>query len=302
MADDEALSANNAVISDVVETQFGLHLIKLEGVRSEDAEPLGVKRYEFEDEIKKEQAASLFYDQSERLAALAYENPDNLDLVTEELGLKVVTSEDFTRDKGEGLFANEDVRSIAFSTLVLQDNSNSDIIEISPTHVVVLRLNEHKPSAAIPLDVVRNSIVARIENDKGYEQTKAAALEVKKKIESGAAIDSFDSQEGIKVKMLDGIGRRDNDKAGSPIILRTAFDISPGQDGKHSARIVNLFDGNITMVVLKQTNAAVDIANEQIESIRQGLTQENANIEILNALTYMRNNASIDTNKRLLQE
>ena len=81
---------DKGAVSDVVETQFGYHLIKLVDVRSEPVIPLGVKRYEFEDEIKADSVASMFYDLSERLASTAYENPDSLDVVVE-LGPPCIT-------------------------------------------------------------------------------------------------------------------------------------------------------------------------------------------------------------------
>ena len=169
-------------VSEVVETQFGYHLIMLDDVRSETVEPLGVKRYEFEDELKSDAIASMFYDLSERLASTAYENPDNLDVVVEDLGLKLKTTDYFSRFKGDGIADNEKVRNIAYSSLVLEQGSNSDIVEISPTHVVVIRLNEHVPATAIPLEDVNSKIEAILKALNGHEQTRTAALDVKSKI------------------------------------------------------------------------------------------------------------------------
>ena len=145
-------------VSEIVTTQFGIHLIKLDDVRSESITPIGVKRYEFEEELKADIVASTFYDLSERLASLAYENPDNLDVIKEELGLEVKTSLPFSRALGEAIATNEKFRNIAFSPLVLEQGSNSDIIEISPTHVVVLRINKHTPEMAIPLETVKSKV------------------------------------------------------------------------------------------------------------------------------------------------
>jgi peptidyl-prolyl cis-trans isomerase D len=292
---------DKGVVSDVVETQFGFHLIKLEDVRSEAVEPLSVKRHEFEDELKTEEAASMFYDLSERLASLAYENPDNLDVVVQELGLEVKSSDSFSRNKGDGLFADEKLRSAAFSPLVLEQGSNSDIIELSPTHVVVLRLNKHTPAVEIPLEAVSSKIEDILKKQNGKKETRAAALEIKSKIESGKAIDSFKS-DGITLAKYDKLGRRDGAKVGMPSILHNAFDLQPGRDGKPAVRIVDLVDGGMVLVVLRAVNYPDEIPPQELEQVRENVARERANNEFGDTLSAIKNNADIDINARILDD
>jgi len=299
--DMELSDKGKGIVSDIVETQFGFHLIKLEDVRSETIEPLGVKRYEFEDELKKEAAASMFYDLSERLASIAYENPDSLDVVVEELGLKINTSSDFSRSKGDGISANEKVRNIAFSPLVLEQNTNSDIIEISPTHVVVLRLNQHTPEEAIPLEDISARIEGILITQNGYKQTKAAAVDVKAKIDAGENIESFKS-EGVNVEVIANLGRRDSTKVSDPSILYNAFDILPGQDEKPTAKVVDLISGDVALVVLTRVNSPAEIAPDKLELVKNGVLRENANIDFSNILSSIKNSADIDKNLRLLEK
>lgn len=287
-------------VSEVVETQFGYHLIKLNDVRSETVEPLGVKRYEFEDEIKKDSVASTFYDLSERLAAIAYENPDNLDAVVDELGIKVATSGSFSRDKGQGIAENEKVRSIAFSSLVLEEGSNSDVIEISPTRVAVVRLNEHLPAIAIPLDVVSSKIENILKSQKGRNQAKAAALAVKTKIESGESIDSQKS-DGIKIETIKALGRSENAKVSAPSILHNAFEISPNQDGSPSLKVVDLVTGDVALLVLTKVNSPANISEDKLDLVKNEALRESITRDFSNALLSIKNNAEIDINQRVVE-
>jgi len=286
-------------VSNVVESQFGLHLIKLDDVRSEAVEPLGIKRYSLEEDLKADSVASMFYDMSERLASIAYENPDSLDFVVEELGLKINTSKTFSRIKGEGIAEDEKVRNIAFSALVLQDRANSDIIEITPSHVIVLRINEHNPSKAIPLELVSSKIENIVKIKRGHEQTKTAALEVKTKIEAGESVDSLKA-DGISVDVIVALGRNDISNVSDPSILSNAFDLVISDTGNPNARVVDLISGDVVLVVLDKVNPAKDITQDKLDLVKNQYLRENSVRAFSNALLSIKESADIDKNTSII--
>ncbi len=288
-------------LSDIVTTQFGFHLIQLDDIRSETITPLGVKRYEFEEELKADSVASTFYDLSERLASLAYENPDNLDIIKEELGLEIKTSDCFSRAEGKAIAANEKVRNIAFSPLVLEQGSNSDIVEISPTHVAVLRINEHKPETVIALETVKSKVENILKAQQGHERTKAAAMVAKTKLESGATLDSIKA-EGVSVVDVKSLARTENERVGDPLILRNAFDMPIIEDGKPRVKIVDLLSGDVAIVVLTKVNVAEVTAKDKLDLVKREITSDKAVREFTGALDLMRNNADIDKNIRILED
>ena len=286
-------------ISDVVQSQFGFHIIKLDDIRSEPVESLESKRPGLEEELKADTVASMFYDISERLASTAYENPDSLDTVVEELGLTINTSKFFTRAKGEGIAASESVRDAAFSPLVLEQGANSDIVEISPEHVIVLRLNERIPSKAVPLELVKSKIENILKVKNGHEQTKAAALEVKSRIEAGEAIDSLKA-EGITVDVITSLGRKDKSKVSDPSILHDAFDITLGEGTGPTVREVDLITGDVALVVLDKVNVVEDISQDELDLVKNAFLRENAVRAFSNALSSMKENADIEKNTRII--
>ena len=288
-------------VSDVVETQFGYHLIKLVDVRSESIVPLGVKRYEFEDEIKEDSVASMFYDLSERLASTAYENPDSLDVVVEDLGLKIKTSEHFTRISGVGIAADEKVRTIAFSPLVLEQGSNSDIVEISPTHVIVMRVNEHVPATALPLADISTKIETILKVQSGHKQTMAAAMDAKAKIEAGEVVDGLKA-DGVTVEVLKSLGRRDNARVSDPSLLRSAFEMLPAQDGKSAVQEVDLISGDVALVVLDKINTPENILQGQQDLVKSEVLRESAIRDFSSALMLIKDGASIDRNMSLVNK
>ena len=292
---------DKVAISEIVETQFGYHLIKLDDVRSETIEPIEIKRYGYEEELKADNIASMFYDLSERLASTAYENPDSLDITSEELGLKILSSDYFTRNKGKGVTENEKIRNIAFSSLVLEQGSNSDVIEISPAHVVVLRLNDHIPATAIPMEQVSSKIenILRVLN--GHKQTKAAALDVKSKIEAGESIESLKA-DGVKVDVISSLGRKDNTKVSDPSILRNAFEITPDQNEAPSVKEIDLISGDIALIVLTKVNAPDSIAQDKLDLVKNDALRDNATRDFSSTLLAIKESADISKNKRLVEK
>lgn len=301
--DSAGFDNNRGVISEIIETQFGYHLIKLDDVRSEPIEAFATKRYHFESELKTDIVASMFYDLVERLAETAFENPDSLDISAEELGLTIHSSDYFPRHQGAGIAANEALRNIAFSPLVLEQDNNSDIIEISQEHVVVIRMREHMPATAIPLEQVRATVEDILMVQAGYKQTHAAALEVKAKIgsmlEAGKNIASLQAN-GVQAQVITSLGRNDFSKVSEPAILHSAFDITLNKDDAVPVDIIDLMSGDVALVVLTKVNVPDNITQDTLELVRNNALRDKAIRDFSSTLLAIKESADIDINRRLM--
>jgi peptidyl-prolyl cis-trans isomerase D len=160
-----------------VKTQFGFHIIKLEDIKPEVVRPFEEVREQLLTELKKERAETAFYGQAEQFANLAFENPNSLEVLTKTLNLKSKTTELFSnkgsQDK-DSILSNPKVVRAAFSDAVLKDGYNSDVIQIDEQHIVVLRLKDHEPAKAKPIEDVKDDIVAALTKERIEE--KAASL------------------------------------------------------------------------------------------------------------------------------
>jgi len=193
-----------------VKTQFGFHLIKLENIKPEVVRPFEEVREQLLAELMKERAESAFYGQGEQFANLAFESPNSLEVLTKTLNLKSKTTELFSnigsQDK-DSIVSNPKVVKAAFSNAVLKDGYNSEVIKIGEQHVVVLRLKDHEPAKAKPLDEVKDEIVATLTKDRIQE--KAAALGKKLLTEVKDKVDILKGYDDLNWSAAMWVGRDD---------------------------------------------------------------------------------------------
>ncbi len=287
-------------VSDLVESQFGLHLIKLEKIQSEPVQSLQEKRAELEHAFKQEVVSNKFYDLSELMATTAYENSDSLTSVTEALNVQVQSSEHFTRENGAGIANNEKVRSAAFSKLVLEDKSNSDVIEISPEHILVLRILDRKAASLLPLDSVRPAIENSLKLKKSHENTLAAAREAKTKINAAELLVGDVVANGITLEKIEVLTRKDSNKVDA-MILAAAFNMSVPEDGKLIANEVAMYSGDVALVILEQVQTPDNVDQAKIDAIKSQLKRDVSTIEFNTALNAIRDKADLRINSKILQ-
>lgn len=297
--EDALFSLNKGEISGVVETQFGLHLIKLEDVRTPEVKTLAEMHVEFEKELKQDVLSSMFYDISEDMAVTAYENPDSLDSVVDAVNKQPAKTELFTRDAGTGIAENQKFRNAAFASSVIEEGLNSDIIELSPDHVAVLRLLKHEPASMKPLETVKAEIENSLRMKKAHDKTMAAAEEAKSRISSGETADNVLS-ENQRVEDYGALKRADVGKV-DPMIVEATFRMPHPEDDKPSTRVVNMVTGDIALVLLDKVTTPAEVTREQINAVLQQRKNDVANAEFDYVITAVKDAAEIQRNTSLLQ-
>jgi len=146
-------------ISEVVKTDYGYHIIKLNEIQ-----PLSLQSFEeVEGQLltlyKKNVNQKALYDLQEELSNLAYE--ESIDAVSGQLDLELQTSDFFSEYSTE---YDEVFVSTAFSDVVFKDGDNSDVIELSKDRFIVMSLVDHQPERQKVLIEVEDQIVDILRN------------------------------------------------------------------------------------------------------------------------------------------
>jgi peptidyl-prolyl cis-trans isomerase D len=175
-------------VSETVKTEFGYHVIKLDAIRKPEVVSKDAKSAEIIAEIKSSQLSELFAEQSEALAAAAFENDNIENLVASgELDLKAENSGLFTRSQGAGIALHALIRNAAFAEKVMVDRELSDVIEISADQVAVIGLSKHVEPAIKPLADIKAIIEGQLMTEKANDLAIEKANALVANIESGDA-------------------------------------------------------------------------------------------------------------------
>ena len=162
---EKAVFALNAgEISEPVKTEFGYHVIKVTRVSKTEAIPFEEVREDIATALRRRGGEAEFVQLAEQLGNIAFEQPDSLEPLTDQLGLAIQTSDWFSGAMGTGIAANPKVRKAAFSDEVLVDGLNSGVIEINPDTLIVFRKLEHRERRPMLLEEVSDQIKTTLEN------------------------------------------------------------------------------------------------------------------------------------------
>jgi len=162
-------------ISEVVRSDFGFHIIKLTGVRSEQAQKLEEVRAEIQAELKRQAGTRQYVEAAEGFANLVYEQSDSLKAAAEKYGLTVQTSEWMARNgQLPPPFTQPKLVQAVFSEDAIKHKRNTEAVEAGTNTLVSARVIEHKPAEVTPLDQVAGVIGRVLERDAALAKAEAA--------------------------------------------------------------------------------------------------------------------------------
>jgi peptidyl-prolyl cis-trans isomerase D len=180
-----------APISGPVQTGFGWHVIQLREVREATGMSFDEARMILVTEYNEDIAARAFLEQADRLVDLIYEDPTTLESAGLVMDLPVNEAGPFTRAGGEGVAAFPEVIEASYSDLVLLQGSVSDPVNLDENRLVMIKLKQHLPVALKPLDVVRDEVIASLNDQHARAKANASATELLAALQSGS--DEFEA-------------------------------------------------------------------------------------------------------------
>jgi peptidyl-prolyl cis-trans isomerase D len=294
---DTAFSMKVDEIQGPVKTQFGYHILKLDGIQPPAAKNFEASRAELETEYKRNEAERLFNNAQDQLADAALQNATDIELVAKKAGLTVQDIANFGRSDGGGALGKVPaVLDAAFSQDVL-DGRLSPIVEVEKGRGVVLRATDHKLPQQKPLEAVRTEIVAAWKKQRGVELAAAAAADASKRLKAGESWDSVAKSLGVGVQAPKFIARSDQDV---PMEIRTTAFRAPKPAQKPIYENLSLAGGDAAVLALSAVREDPDAAKSKDTDIRQQYAQQIASSEAQSYAAGARADAKVTLNPKAI--
>ena len=173
--EDAAFSMKKSDISDLVESEFGYHIIQLTDIKAAKAQSFESLRPSMEADLKKQQAQRKYAELAETFSNTVYEQSDSLKPVADKLKLNIQKASQVARQAAQtrGVLSHPGLLQAIFSEASLQKQRNTEAIEVAPSTLVSARVVKHQPAATLPLAEVKEFVKRALTQEKAAEMAKA---------------------------------------------------------------------------------------------------------------------------------
>jgi peptidyl-prolyl cis-trans isomerase D len=233
-----------------VKSEFGYHVIKLREVKGGNGKPFEQVRDQLAAEQLKSDSDKAYSELSGKLVDLVYKNPTALEPAAKEVGLQVQKLGPFSRGDAKGVAEYPAVQRAAFSDTLVQDGTVSDLIQLQPNHALMLRVTAHTPEKTLPLDQVRDKVIAAVRADRAQLASSKAADALLERLRKGESMHALAAAEKLQLSPIPGLPRT----APVPTVAanHAIFSAPAPTEGKPSVGKVELSDGRYALFALNK--------------------------------------------------
>ena len=165
-------------ISNLVESEYGYHIITVTEIKPATVRPLEEVKDEIAAEIRNQKSGRKYSELAEAFTNTVYEQSDSLKPAADKLGIQVQTASNVSRTPsqagGTAPYNNAKFLQALFSEDTIKNKRNTEAIEVAPNTMISGRIVEYKPATVRPLAEVSAAIRERVLQEEAMRLAKAA--------------------------------------------------------------------------------------------------------------------------------
>jgi len=246
-----------------VESDFGYHIIRLDGIQAAQTAPLAEVRAAVVEELRKQQAQKTFAEMADSFSNLVYENAESLQPAAAAAKLTVQQSGWMTAKTAPPPFNHAALSAALFSAESIKSKQNTEATEVQPGTLVAARVIEHRPARLRPLAEVSALIDAKLRAAQGAQLLAQKGEATIKALAKG-------DEPGLNWSAFQMVGRQPSavlDAAGAKAVFRVNAGKLPAYTGFVRP------DGSYRIVRVSRVLEAPMLDPMLVSSIQSGVTQ-----------------------------
>ena len=174
--DDAMFALKKGETSEVIESEFGYHIIQLNDIKPSVVPSLAQARTIVEGEVRAQRATGEFAASAETLKELVYQHPDSLKQAADQLKLTVQVASNVTRTAvpgAKGILGSRSFLTAVFAPESLDRKHNTEAIEIAPNQLASGRISQYAAPRALTFVEVKEQVRARLAAERSAVLAKA---------------------------------------------------------------------------------------------------------------------------------
>ena len=289
--EDAAFSMKVNQVSDLVESEFGYHIIKVTGITGKNASFDSMKA-QIKGELSWNKAQAKYAELADDFSNTVYEQSGSLKPAAEKFGLTLQTSDWLSREDGGKFFKNDKLMALVFADEVLKEKRNSEAVEVSTNNLVSARVLEYKASAPRSFDEVKGGIEELLKLEQAEKLAKQKGAADLAKLKAGGAVADLDWTPTVTVD-------RKNAQGFTDVVMNQVYKIDanklPAYAGVMNAK------SSYTLIQISRINNAL-AADEEAKKVAQTELESAIAAEYISAYgKSLKASSDIVVNRKLLQ-